>query len=69
MCYNPIQLDENQVKNKSYNITLLKVEEFSWEKINSPMPQEKCQKAKDIMKKIFEDLYIYTEIKKKSTRP
>ena len=64
-----IQLDENQVKNKSYNITLLKVEEFSWEKINSPMPQEKCQKAKDTMKKIFEDLYIYTEIKKNPPDP
>ena len=64
-----LTFDKEKLSNETYKIMLNKKDKYSTDDINVYIPEENCKLVIDSFKKIFEDGYVYTEIKKNPPNP
>ena len=64
-----LTFQKEEISDESYNILLNKIDKFSTDDLNVYISEEKCKLVIENLKKLFEDAYIYTEIKKNPPNP
>ena len=61
--------EKEKILDDSYQITLNKIDKYTLDDINVDLSEEKCKSAINSLIKLFEDGYIYTDIKKNPPNP
>ena len=64
-----LAFEKEKISDKSYNISLNKIDKFSTDDVNVYISEEKCKLVIESFKKLYNDGYVYTEIKKNPPNP
>ena len=64
-----LTFEEEKILDANYSISLTKTDKYTLDDINLEIPDEKTEKVIESLIKLFEDAYIYTDIKKNPPNP
>ena len=64
-----LNFEKEKILDETYSISLTKIDKYTLDDINLDVPDEKTSNVIESLIKLFEDAYIYTDIKKSPPNP
>ena len=64
-----LNFEKEKISDESFNIYLNKIDRFSTDDLNVDISEENCKLVIESFKKLYQDGYVYTEIKKSPPNP
>ena len=64
-----LNFEKEKISDESYTIYLNKIDKYTTDDLNVYISEEKCKLVIESFKKLYQDGYVYTEIKKKPPNP